>query len=107
MDDEGHGTHCAGVVAAAHDGQGMMGMAKRVQLMALKFMDDSGAGYLSDALQALDYALDHGAVVSSNSWGSGGYDPLTGAPAPITAQQRKEAGVDAPVPSPAPAPDHV
>ena len=26
----------------------------------------------------------------------GGYDPLTGAPAPITAQQRKEAGVDAP-----------
>jgi aspartyl-tRNA synthetase len=25
----------------------------------------------------------------------GGYDPLTGAPAPITAQQRKEAGVDA------------
>src|SRR5256886_9306418 len=32
----------------------------------------------------------------------GGYDPLTGAPAPITAEQRKEAGVDA-VPPPAPA----
>ena len=31
----------------------------------------------------------------------GGYDPLTGAPAPITAQQRKEAGVDAPAPKPA------
>jgi aspartyl-tRNA synthetase len=28
----------------------------------------------------------------------GGFDPLTGAPAPITAQQRREAGVDAPVP---------
>jgi len=27
----------------------------------------------------------------------GGYDPLTGAPAPITPEQRKEAGVDAPV----------
>ena len=31
----------------------------------------------------------------------GGTDPLTGAPAPITAQQRKEAGVDAVVPPPA------
>jgi len=28
----------------------------------------------------------------------GGYDPLTGAPAPITAQQRGESGVDAPTP---------
>ena len=34
----------------------------------------------------------------------GGYDPLTGAPAPITAQQRKEAGVDAAPAKPAPAP---
>ena len=34
----------------------------------------------------------------------GGYDPLTGAPAPITAQQRKEAGVDAAPEKPAPAP---
>lgn len=33
----------------------------------------------------------------------GGYDPLTGAPAPITAQQRKEAGVDAAPAKPAPA----
>ena len=30
----------------------------------------------------------------------GGYDPLTAAPAPITAAQRKEAGVDAPPPKP-------
>jgi aspartyl-tRNA synthetase len=34
----------------------------------------------------------------------GGFDPLTAAPAPITASQRKEAGVDAPPPAPAPAP---
>jgi aspartyl-tRNA synthetase len=34
----------------------------------------------------------------------GGYDPLTGAPTPITAQQRKEAGVDAPAKKPGAAP---
>jgi aspartyl-tRNA synthetase len=34
----------------------------------------------------------------------GGYDPLTDAPAPITAQQRKEAGIDARPPASAPAP---
>ena len=33
----------------------------------------------------------------------GGYDPLTGAPAPITAKQRREAGVDVPVAGSAPA----
>ncbi|MBK7625065.1 MAG: aspartate--tRNA ligase [Kineosporiaceae bacterium] len=35
----------------------------------------------------------------------GGFDPLTGAPAPITPEQRKEAGVDTPAPTPTPAPD--
>eukprot|EP00440_Ansanella_granifera_P007873 gb/GFBE01008516.1/.p1 GENE.gb/GFBE01008516.1/~~gb/GFBE01008516.1/.p1 ORF type:complete len:1889 (+),score=317.46 gb/GFBE01008516.1/:1-5667(+) len=74
-DDNGHGTHCAGVIAAAADnGIGVAGIASRgarVRIMALKFMGSDG-GTASHALRALEYALLMGVPISSNSWGGGG-----------------------------------
>lgn len=74
-DDSGHGTHCAGVIAAAADnGVGVAGIGSRhanVKIMALKFLGPSG-GSTSDAIRAIEYAIAMGAPISSNSWGGGG-----------------------------------
>lgn len=71
-DDEGHGTHCAGTVGAVgNNGKGVTGVAWSAQLMACKFLDAEGSGFDSDAIECIDYAIDMGAKVLSNSWGGG------------------------------------
>ena len=74
MDDNGHGTHCAGTIgAAANDGHAHVGVAWEVSLMACKFLSGDGWGYTSGAISAIDFAVTNGARVLSNSWGGGGY----------------------------------
>ncbi|MCD8482672.1 MAG: S8 family serine peptidase [Verrucomicrobia bacterium] len=69
-DDHGHGTHCAGTVGAVGDnGIGVVGVAWNVQLMALKFMSSGGGGATSDAITCIQYGIDNGAHILSNSWG--------------------------------------
>jgi thermitase len=75
----GHGTHCAGnVAAAAGNGKGIVGVAPNVKIMALRFLSEKGAGTTDDAIKAIKYAVDNGAIVTSNSWGSEGEDPKEG-----------------------------
>jgi subtilisin family serine protease/subtilisin-like proprotein convertase family protein len=70
MDDFFHGTHVAGTIAAVADnGIGIAGIAPNAQIMALKFLDDTGSGVESDAIRALTYAWKHGAQITNNSWG--------------------------------------
>lgn len=74
MDDNGHGTHCAGTIGAVGDnGQGVVGVAWKVQLMGLKFLTARGSGTVADAVLCVDYATRMGAQVVSNSWGGSGY----------------------------------
>jgi subtilisin family serine protease len=77
MDDSGHGTHCAGIIAAESDNSvGIAGIAggesANVQIMAIKFLSNTGTGRLSDALRGIEYALDMNVTISSNSWGADG-----------------------------------
>ncbi len=75
-DDNSHGTHVAGTIGAVgNNGAGVAGINWKIQLMPLKFMDSSGSGYTSDAIAALNFAVAHGARLSNNSWGGGGYSP--------------------------------
>ncbi|MBI2929695.1 MAG: S8 family serine peptidase [Verrucomicrobia bacterium] len=70
LDENGHGTHVAGIVGAVgNNGLGSVGVAWRVQLMACKFMDSTGNGSISDAIQCIDYARQKGAKVINASWG--------------------------------------
>lgn len=70
-DDYGHGTHVAGIIGATGNNQvGVVGIAWHVQLMALKSLDSTGEGTISDAIECLDYARMHGAKVVNASWGS-------------------------------------
>jgi thermitase len=71
----GHGTHCAGNVAARNDNNiGIAGVAPKVSIMALRFITEKGSGTTADAVLAIRYAVDNGAKVLSNSWGGEGQD---------------------------------
>ncbi|PIQ84192.1 MAG: hypothetical protein COV75_03620 [Candidatus Omnitrophica bacterium CG11_big_fil_rev_8_21_14_0_20_63_9] len=75
-DDFGHGTHVAGTIAAVgNNGVGIIGVAPRARLMAVKGLDQEGSGYISDLAAAIVYAADNGADVINNSWGCVGPCP--------------------------------
>ena len=74
MDDHNHGTHVSGSIGAiGNNGVGVVGVCWNVQLLPLKFLDATGSGFTSDALEALEYATDLGVKLTNNSWGGGGY----------------------------------
>ncbi|MBI1914781.1 MAG: S8 family serine peptidase [Planctomycetes bacterium] len=74
LDDNNHGTHVSGILGASgNNAVGVVGVDWDVQLMAVKFLNSSGTGSLSAAIDALNYAVSHGAVISNNSWGGFGY----------------------------------
>ena len=79
LDDNGHGTHVAGIIAAAADNEkGISGINKsNVKIMACKFLDEEGYGDTEAALAAYEYisrAIDLGTnvVAVNNSWGGFG-----------------------------------
>ena len=66
-----HGTHVAGTIAAVgNNGIGVAGVNWDAQVASLKFLDPQG-GYVSDAVEAVNYAVAEGMDISNNSWGIG------------------------------------
>lgn len=74
MDDNNHGTHCAGTIGGVgNNGAGVTGVNWQVSLVGLKFLSASGSGATSDAVEATAYATSIGVDLTSNSWGGGGF----------------------------------
>ncbi|NOZ53115.1 MAG: S8 family serine peptidase [Gammaproteobacteria bacterium] len=74
MDDNGHGTHVSGTIAASgNNNKGVTGVTWDAQIMGIKFLNSSGSGSISDAVEAISYAVANGAKVLNNSWGGGGF----------------------------------
>jgi subtilisin family serine protease len=82
MDDNSHGTHVSGTIGAVgNNGLGVVGVNWNTKIMGSKFLDASGSGYLSDAINAIDFVIQTKSQlgssanvrVLSNSWGGGGY----------------------------------
>jgi hypothetical protein len=70
MDDNGHGTHVAGVAAAVgNNGIGIAGVSWQAKIMALKICGASGFCSLDSAASAVLYAVNKGAKVINNSYG--------------------------------------
>lgn len=79
MDDQGHGTHCAGIVAAEDNEIGVIGVAPEAYLYAVKVLnqyEDGYYGYSSDVVAGIDWAINNGIQVISMSIGSD-YDSVT------------------------------
>ncbi len=71
QDDNGHGTHCAGIAAAATDnGIGGAGACPDCTVMPLKAFQSTGTGAFSDIAKAIEYAWRNGATVISMSFSS-------------------------------------
>lgn len=76
MDDNGHGTHCAGIIGAEGENNlGIAGVNWKVQIMPLKFMTAGGFGTTKDAIEAINYVIDRKKAgvnvrIISASWGS-------------------------------------
>jgi subtilisin family serine protease len=70
FDDAGHGTCCAGIVAAVgNNGIGISGIAPNCKLLPVKWMNSSGSGNYTGATNATIYSYQKGAWIISNSWG--------------------------------------
>jgi thermitase len=76
MDDNGHGTHCAGIIGAEGENDlGIAGVNWKVRMMPLKFMNANGSGTTKDAIEAINYAIARKKAgvnvrIISASWGS-------------------------------------
>ena len=64
-----HGTHVAGTIAAEKNGTGMMGIAYNASIMPIKIFADDGSA-ISDISNSVAFAVDNGATVLNNSWGT-------------------------------------
>ena len=67
MDDNGHGTHCAGILAATGSKNGIYGTAPGISLYAVKVLSDKGEGRVSDVIEGIFWAKNNSMQVASMS----------------------------------------
>src|SRR3989344_1694250 len=67
-DDFGHGTHVAGIVAALNNDIGTVGVAPLADLYAVKVLDNTGNGSVSDIIRGINWATDNGMQVINLSF---------------------------------------
>jgi subtilisin family serine protease len=90
MDDNNHGTHCAGTIGGVGDnGVGVAGVNWQVGIVGLKFISASGSGTNAAAIAAIEYATKIGVNLTSNSWGGGG----TSEPMRLAIKEAADAGI--------------
>ena len=66
FDDAGHGTHVAGIIAAADNGAGVVGVAPQVEIYSAKVLDSCGSGRTSDIITALEWVRDQKKTIGGN-----------------------------------------
>jgi serine protease len=70
QDDNGHGTHVAGIAAAVKgNGKGISGVAPGASLLVAKALDANGSGSIDDVVAGIEWVVDHGARVVNLSLG--------------------------------------
>jgi subtilisin family serine protease len=77
-DDNGHGTHCAGIVAAKDNDGGVVGVAAGAPVVPVKVLDKRGSGAMSVIIQGVDWVTANGVAgdAANMSLGGGAYEPL-------------------------------
>ena len=79
-DDNGHGTHVAGIIGALDNGRGVVGAAPGVRLWAVKVLDSAGNGTMSSLICGLDWVYANRNVIDlvNMSLEGGGTDGVCG-----------------------------
>jgi subtilisin family serine protease len=70
MDDHGHGTHVSGIAASSLNDVGTAGVSPETGIYGLKVLGSDGSGYVSDVVEAVDWAIDNNLQVLNFSLGS-------------------------------------
>jgi subtilisin family serine protease len=65
-DDNGHGTHCAGIIAAADNNIGVVGVAPLARIWSVKVLDSQGNGKTSNVIDALNWVSQQKAQLGGN-----------------------------------------
>ncbi len=73
MDDNGHGTHVAGIIAAENNNFGVVGVAPEAYLYGVKVLGSGGTGVTSDAIAGIEWSISNGMQVITMSFGSSSY----------------------------------
>lgn len=76
MDDHGHGTHVAGIIAMENNNVGGVGIAYKSKIMPIKAGGADGTFYSSDIAKGIEYAYKNGADVINMSFGSSAHSAL-------------------------------
>lgn len=91
-DDNGHGSHVAGTIAALDNEIGVVGVAPNATLIAMKVLDRRGSGYLSDVSDGVLSCIEKGAHIISMSLGGNG-DPNQPSPLKSAIDQAHSLGI--------------
>ncbi len=75
MDDQGHGTHTAGIIAGQGTAGTQTGVAPDAKIMAIKILSAEGEGEATHLIQGVEFALEHGADILSLSLSDVGAGP--------------------------------
>ncbi len=76
-DDNGHGTHCAGIAAARDNNAGVVGVAPGARLWAVKVLDRAGSGSISNVIRGVDYVTRNAASIEVANMSLGGGNSAT------------------------------
>jgi subtilisin family serine protease len=69
-DDNGHGTHVAGIIGAVNNQIGVIGVGPEISLYAVKVLDKNGKGWLSDLIEGLEWCINNKMDIVNMSLGS-------------------------------------
>lgn len=69
-DDNGHGSHVAGTIAAVNNSVGVIGVGHEIDLYAVKVLNKNGSGYVSDIIEGIQWSINNGINVINMSLGT-------------------------------------
>lgn len=75
-DDNGHGTHVAGTIAALNNSIGVVGIGPKINLYGVKVLDANGSGYISDIIEGIEWSIANNMKVINMSLGSTTYNSM-------------------------------
>ncbi len=70
QDGNGHGSNVAGIIGAALNGVGVVGVAPSTHILPVRVLDDSGSGYTSDVAAGIEFAADHAQILNLSLGGA-------------------------------------